>query len=428
MGLTRRLLLLGVLGVLLASLGVVRILGHDGGDADAVYFGTLQTDPARASTEYAAGVRVAHLQLDWERFEPADGVFDAAYAAEVRATVRELRAAGLKVEAGLGLHHPPQWLAAAHPAAVWVDQRGARYAGTPNLVFSQEARDEVAVYLREVDRTVGLENFWALRVGVNEAGEFSYPPSGTAGATSYWAYDANAQAGAVAPGRPATVPANPFPGWRPGERTYAGRPFTEEQVARWYDWYLGALTDAVNWQLDQYTALGYTGRLKVLVPGSGYYPADRDAALAGYLAGPESGELLGRGAGFFTTLGGVRKLDNVRPVSTALVDGTGTSPDSGCRPEDDRVNIHASKNSAIRDWSSVRWISAIAKRAGFDRIDGESAGPHVSPYRPGVMEDAARQLTSCGLGGLMWAFDAQLYDGTPGSSLDDYAAVIDRHT
>jgi hypothetical protein len=35
-------------------------------------------------------------------------------------------------------------------------------------------------------------------------------------------------------------------------------------------------------------------------------------------------------------------------------------------------------------------------------------------------------VRSCHLQGLMWAFDDNLYDGTPGSSLDDYAAMIRR--
>jgi hypothetical protein len=43
------------------------------------------------------------------------------------------------------------------------------------------------------------------------------------------------------------------------------------------------------------------------------------------------------------------------------------------------------------------------------------------------MSAAARQMHTCGLQGLMWAFDSNLYDGTPGSSLADYSAVISRY-
>ncbi|CAM5236499.1 beta-galactosidase [Streptomyces tanashiensis] len=44
-----------------------------------------------------------------------------------------------------------------------------------------------------------------------------------------------------------------------------------------------------------------------------------------------------------------------------------------------------------------------------------------------MTETAYRQMASCGLEGMMWAFDRQLYDGTPGSSLADYAETIRRH-
>src|SRR4051794_30194717 len=37
-------------------------------------FGTLLTDSSKAAQEYAAGVRVAHLELGWDAYEPQDGV------------------------------------------------------------------------------------------------------------------------------------------------------------------------------------------------------------------------------------------------------------------------------------------------------------------------------------------------------------------
>ncbi|WP_327378046.1 beta-galactosidase [Streptomyces sp. NBC_01216] len=377
-------------------------------------FGTLQTDPERAAEEYAHGLRVAHLQVAWDRFEPERGVYDEAYARQVRERLASFRDAGLRVEAGLGLNHPPAWLADAHPESVWRNQYGERSTNTPNLVFSAPVRAEVAAYVRQVDERIGLDDVWALRLGTDENGEFGYPrplPDGRDGG-AFWAYDQQAQA------------ASPYPGWRPGEHSYRGASFTERQVRRWYDWYLGSLADAVNWQIELYTGLGHRGPLKLLVPGAGFYPADRDAAVATYLDGRGDGaRLIGQGVGFFATLGLVEHRDQVQITTTALVDGTGRPTDNGCAPGDSGA-VGSAPDATVRTWSSARWVVAVARAEGFRHLSGESAGPQVAAYRPGVMAAAFRQLGTCGLEGLMWAFDQQLYDGTLGSSLDTYSELI----
>ncbi|WP_329275658.1 beta-galactosidase [Streptomyces sp. NBC_00691] len=403
-----------VLAVLLLPTGGV--VGQP--DPEPYLYGTLQTDPDRAVTEYEHGIRVAHLPIDWSRFEPEPGVYDEDYAREVRDRLEVFHEAGLRVEAGLGLNDPPRWLPDEFPESVYLNQFGERSTDTPNIVFSEPVREHVAEYARAVDRLIGLDGLWAIRVGVNASGEFAYPgpTSEDGGPGAFWAYDSHAQR------------STPYPGWRPGERTYHGKPFTPEQVARWYDWYVGKLAGAVNWQLDLYTSLGYEGLLKVLIPGGGFYPSDMRAAVDAGLVGSPSIRLVSRGAGFFLTLPLVEHRDSVRIVTTALVDGTGDPVDNGCAPADAKTDLAAAPNDAlVRDWSSARWVVAVARSAGFTRLTGESAGPQVSPYRPGVTETAYRQMASCGLEGLMWAFDGNLYDGTPGSSLDEYAETISRH-
>ncbi|XUM01571.1 beta-galactosidase [Streptomyces venezuelae ATCC 10712] len=278
-------------GSLVALVVILLLVGALGGPRRAdpspapYWYGTLQTDPDRARTEYEHGIRVAHLQIDWERLEPEQGVYDEEYAREVRDRVAAFRDAGLLVEAGLGLNHAPSWLSDAYPESVWTDQAGRRSTATPNIVFSAPVRAGVADYVRAVDRLIGLDTFWAVRLGVDETGEFTYPEpaSGGEGRAAFWAYDSHAQA------------SSPFPGWRPGERTYHGRPFTSEDVDRWYAWYEGALAGAVNWQIDLYTSLGYRGLLKVLVPGAGFYPSDLRAAVGARLAGSPAIGLVGRG-------------------------------------------------------------------------------------------------------------------------------------
>ena len=196
-------------------------------------------------------------------------------------------------------------------------------------------------------------------------------------------------------------------------------------MSRWYDWYLAALADAVNWQIQTYRAHGYRGLLKVLIPGGGYYPDDLHEGIHAYFGDAGADRLLGRGVGFFKTLDQIKPRDSVQIVTTALVDGTGKPANNPCAPADAEVDIWT--NMAVRDWSSTRWVSHIARRAGF-AIAGESAGPQVAGYFPGVIDVALQQTTSCGLRNMMWAFDGELYDGTPGSSLKDYADAIARAT
>jgi hypothetical protein len=250
-----RLLGLGV--TVVTAIAVVLIALMPCGDEKQPYlFGTLQTDPAKARLEHDKGIEVAHLSIRWDLFEPTKGAFDPGYAASVRTTLRAFKKAGSLVEVGLGLNHPPGWLYERHPDAAFVNQHGVRSTVAPNLVFSQATRAEAAAYIEQVAQAIGLADFWAVRIGVNDNGEFSYP-SPVSG-DDFWAYDTNAQSGS---GRPSSVAATPFPGWRPGERTYRGEPFTPHDVSRWYDWYHSALTDAVNWQIRTYRALGYQGLL-----------------------------------------------------------------------------------------------------------------------------------------------------------------------
>ncbi|MFC8275632.1 hypothetical protein ACFUJR_24465 [Streptomyces sp. NPDC057271] len=428
----RRRAALGALVALILVLATVGLLRRDetaGSASEAYWFGTLQTESDQARTEYANGIRVAHLQIDWDRFEPEQDVFDEAYAEEIRERIRSFRDAGLLIEAGLGLHHPPDWLGEVYPWAVYVNQFGEQSPWTPNIVFSHSVRFEAEQYLTEVKARIGLDDFWALRIGVNESGEFSYPTpvSRDRDEDEFWAFDDNAQSTSPDTDRPATVPQNPFPGWRPGEHAYRGEAFTERQVRLWYDWYLASLADAVNWQIGVYTALGHAGPLKVLIPGAGILPSDQRAALAVRLGVTDPARLVGRGVAFFETIGLVQRQSNVVLVSTALVDGTGAPGDNGCAPADAAVDVDAPDEATVRSWSSTRWVAAVARAEGFTRLSGESAGPQVAAYHPGVMDTAARQMASCGLEGMMWAFDQNLYDGTPGSSLKDYAGMIRRH-
>ena len=52
-------------------------------------YGTLDTKTDTAAAEAGAGLRMAMLEVYWDRFEPAQNVVNQAYAAEVRAALRD---------------------------------------------------------------------------------------------------------------------------------------------------------------------------------------------------------------------------------------------------------------------------------------------------------------------------------------------------
>lgn len=416
-------------GIIAAVLLVVACVHAPRNTEERYHFGTLQTMPDKARLERSKGLQVAHLQMSWDQYETSEDHYSSRYLARVKRDLNRFRQAGLVVEVSLGLNHAPNWLFQRYPEAAYVNQYGDHVTETPNMVFSQTVREKAERYVDQVARNIGLDEFWAIRVVVSASGEFTYPTGGTdrPGPNAYfWAFDQNAQSPARAD-RPPTVPANPFPGWQPGQLDYRGKAFTTGQVRDWYGWYLNALSDAVNWQIKYYKSLGYTGKLKVLVPGSGYYPQDYERAINHHLDGTTQNRLIALGVGYFRTLGEIHDRKNVYIVPTSLVDGTGHPKNNGCTPRDRFVNVLAPPAHLSADWSSMRWVSRVSRHFGFGLLSGESAGTDVSPYYPGVMEDAAHQMQSCGLRGLMWAFDSNLYDGTPGSSLADYAAVISRY-
>ncbi len=296
----------------------------------SLVLGTLGTEPAHAQAEHAAGVRMAQLELGWDAYEPRDGVFDERYADRQRARLRTLREAGMQVVLGIGLQYPPDWVLAAADAQ-YVNQYGEA-AAVPNLTFNQALRDKAEQYIARVDRDLGLRNFAAIRVGSGGLIEALYPTGHfSERPNSFWAYDANAQAGSR---RPPTIPAPPYVGWRPGERAYQGRPFTAAQVEEWYAWYLAALADGVRWQIGTYRGLGFDGRYFVLMPGVGVRPAAYQSAIDRYLASDDPDGILGRGAVWHKLVEALRDQPGVVVYVSSVADGSGA--DDLCRPEDAR--------------------------------------------------------------------------------------------
>lgn len=393
-------------------------------------FGTLQSDPAHAAQEYRAGLRVVELVVGWDRYEPWDGTFSdpataGSYARQCQAALREFLAVGMKVVLDLGLQYPPAWLY-TYPNSHYVNQDGIQAPGAPNLTFNQALRSKAEAYIARVSRDLGLSNMWAIRVGAGPESEVLFPEETAGGSTNaYWAFDANAQ------GRggllPAAIPANPYPGWKPGQRSFQGNPFTADQVERWLAWYLDALMDGVNWQISYLRQLGYNGSIHVPMPGWGLRPPEYATAIANYLDGAGDGlHALGRGAVWAQDIPRIAERDHVVIDISSVGDASSVgryAAQSLCRPSDGAVSPD---DVRVLQWSSTRWIAYNARHAGLAVIgetpDLGSATPD-NPYGLPLLQQAARLMQSCGLQGLLWAFDANLYDRTGALTLGGYASV-----
>jgi hypothetical protein len=89
----------------------------------SLLFGTLLTDPSKATQEYAANVRVVELEIGWDLYEPQDGVFNTNYSNQVKQKLQAFQAAGMKVVLGVGLQYPPSWVF-NYPNSRYVNQFG----------------------------------------------------------------------------------------------------------------------------------------------------------------------------------------------------------------------------------------------------------------------------------------------------------------
>ena len=77
-----------------------------------------------------------------------------------------------------------------------------------NLVFNNNLRVLAQEYFTRANTALRFSDFWAVRVTSGGKSETLYPQGG-----KYWAFDANAQNGT---NLPASMPRNPFPGFKPG--------------------------------------------------------------------------------------------------------------------------------------------------------------------------------------------------------------------
>lgn len=369
-----------------------------GGGSPVLRFGTLGSSLDHTDEEVSAGVTAAMVEIGWDVAEPEPGVFDQGYLAAVRADIDRLRASGRTITLALALHYTPVWVFDI-PDSRLEDEDGT-LSEEADMIFNQRIRDEADAYMAALDAELDLSTVDAIRLTSGTSGEVLYPGDGT-----YWAFGRNAQNG---PDMPPTMAPNPAPGWQPGDDG-----LSDEEIQAWADWYVGALDDAVEWQIATLSGLGFHGTYEVLTPGIGIQPAELDEVVREGL--PPS--LLGVGAAWETFY---RQLDR-RPDIVAYVSSVADSsgPADVCDRGDGQVGLD---DPVTTGWSSTRWIARVAGEYDY-ALGGENPGWQHPPdpdleeaYQDlsdgGMMASAVRKARACHFTAFYWAHDQQLWDGT----------------
>ncbi len=228
------------------------------------YYGTLPYEGADDSAFYAAlvaaGATTYPLSVQWATTEATKGTYDFSAALTKK---NALIAAGLIPVLGLHAHYYPAWVTtdgATSAAAQYKNQTGALATDTDasaNVVFSQQIRDRIALWVAALASALGTTGWAAIRPPALVYGEWSYPHVVTN--NDYWAYDVFAQATSAVTGRVATgrIPLCPVPGWTPGTGTAA-------QAGQFADWYIDALTDTMRWSCETVVA-SFPGTIPILM-------------------------------------------------------------------------------------------------------------------------------------------------------------------
>lgn len=385
-----------------------------------------------------AGVSVVELPLGWDRYEPTPGQVDSRYVAQVRARLENCKNAGMKVILSPGLHYPPDWVKNLRGGVLRGSAGGTPASGGAELIFSAEVRAAAGEYLSRVVTDFGFDGIAAVRVGTDDGGELGYPgPREGGNDREFWAFGDAPQHGV---GLAEGVMPSPMPGWRPGSPEWNESPVTEGQVRTWWDWYVGSAVGAVAWQIGELRKFGYDGRIHVPVAGRGVLPDDKAEALEGRLDGranPDGAQERGLDyAAQFEVLSAFPRVDvdftGLDDVSDVKARAT-VPPQDRCRSDDTESVV----SEDVSSWSSHRYTSALARRAGLGLV-GENPGPPDSPFTGGspLSDSLAKQLQiapryaeECGMSMFLFGFEEDLFREDPaesGVSVEDYRQVIER--
>jgi hypothetical protein len=370
-------------------------------------YGTLVTKTDTAATEAGAGVRMAMLEVYWDRFEPQQGVIDQGYAAEVKTALRAYQDAGLSVTLGLDTAAPPSWVFRLADS-YYINQYGQQ-AGEPAFVFSNPVREAGAHFMARVADVVPFRNFVAARITSGGNGEMLYPSNGL------WAFSSPALTGR---NLPAGMTVNPFPRWKPGRTG-----ITAAQVDQWVNWYVGGLVNVTQWAMNTCDSLGFRGYFMPVTPGSGTRPSNLAASVAGELTGDDTTAV---GAVWHRYYAQVPNKSRVIAYVSSVADGSGH--DDCALATDVSVRLNSPD---LDGWSATRWITRLTHEYQLAGIAGENPGYGASPElderyvdtsADGMMATALRQARASSFTAFYWAHDVRLWDGTV--PFDAYATMI----
>jgi hypothetical protein len=360
-------------------------------------FGTLQSQPANMRAMDAAGARAVVVGVAWDRYEPQENRFDAAYIESLEERIAAFRAAGKFVVLDLGLQYPPAWIF-ADPSAHFVDQYGHRFEPAPgsgdcgvNFVFSDKMRAIAAGYLHDLFGKVG-DDFYAVRLGGGRYGELGYPNClYGADHNCYWGFDPIAQG--TAPGLPPGQQPCPVAGWKPGTPS-AGH----VSAGRFLEWYMASMKNYHDWQIGE-VRRHFGGPLFMLYPSTGgLRPGQIAAAVADDCdgsTGPEKTGEIGRGFDTAQFVAGI--TDPKVVVYSTWVDGFPGCDDASADPA---------------RWSPPHFLASLAAAHQPPLpCGGENTGhPDDLPN----LNTTFQRVTEDHLCVLFWAFEPSLFDGEKG--------------
>lgn len=373
------------------------------------------------AADTAAGFTLAELDLGWDAASTGDNTFSSGYLSNAANVAGQLKAAGYQVAVSAGIFNYPSWLS-GYSNWQYKDQ-GSHGSTSPNFVWNPVVRAKAAAYISALQAAMAAAGVDVdyYRVGLAPDGE-TLLPTNVAGFTgqmlpimsgpgSWWAFDALAQAAGGA-GLPSGIGACPLIGWVPGTNGV-----TVAQATSWWDWYMGAVNNAHQWEIAAHQAGAWNGCIMLVTPGQGESPALLSGRL-GNLLGPSpvfaNDFQANVGAYWPSMIAACADASSTVLDISSVGDGSGNATGGGVNNSseagDQSAPLTGGSGSAdpyYSGWSSVRWLAYLAGRQGV-RCVGESVGGLGTA---GNVASVMQQARECGLYALMWANDVSMAAG-----------------
>lgn len=370
---------------------------------------SANTNAARVASKNA-GCTHAVINADWDVLQPAGtGALNTSAVTNLLAAYDHALSIHLKPILSVNFHYPPAWVLSG--VEKFKDQAGNEYATATsgkqvrNWMWTATGRTYVHDLLTRVAAALGASRIKAtdgVRVGGGWYGEAHYPESVSGGPTYAWqAFGTSMQTGV---GLAAGMTACPVPGYVP----YTG---TDSQDVAFLNWYLNGLVSWVQWQTDQYKALGFTRNLWVLLSGYGVR-ANQVRSDAGYKQAAALGE------DHIRFIGQFMHDPIIWPYSTWL--NTNDGFPGGTVDSDKAAWKSVYEKSLVRGkhYGLIGENTGNESNAGMDSIFADALGNGAYAGSPGAPA-SGHYYNGC-----VWLDYASLTGGGGNATLAHYAAKI----